>query len=275
MMKANKFSDAYCNGVNYFVQSLQYKSFPLEYKLMGFEPELWTNLKTSLMIKFMADKLSGRTQDFELTLARKILGDEFNLLFPEHLDEEYPVIPENDEVVTDAKSMNKMSMQGTNSLRHSIAEDKLTSTQNIEKNHEPKNGIGSNNWALDGTKTQSGKPILCNDPHLPLNLPAIWYENQLVSPDLNVYGVSLPGAPQVVIGFNDSIAWGFTNGYRDVKDFYNIQFKDKSKKEYFFDGQYLPSKIVIESIKIKGENDFLDTVAYTKLGIVMYDHSFS
>ncbi|HOZ51227.1 MAG TPA: penicillin acylase family protein [Chitinophagaceae bacterium] len=275
--------EAYCDGVNYFIQSLRYKSYPLEYKLMGFEPELWTNLKTSLMIKFMADKLSGRTQDFELTLARKILGDQFNILYPEHLDEEYPVIPENDNIIgthsndkIDLKNIEEISFKSKNFNRVKTQDNikEMTSSNNIESHNEPKNGIGSNNWALDGTKTQSGKPILCNDPHLPLNLPAIWYENQLVSPDLNVYGVSLPGAPQVVIGFNDSIAWGFTNGYRDVKDFYTIQFKDKSKKEYFFDGQYLPSKLKIESIKIKGENDFLDTVAYTKLGIVMYDDSY-
>ena len=70
---------------------------------------------------------------------------------------------------------------------------------------------GSNNWAVSGSKTSSGYPILANDPHLEMNLPSIWYEVQLVSESVNIYGVSLPGAPNVIVGFNDNIAWSVTN----------------------------------------------------------------
>ncbi|MFX6226386.1 penicillin acylase family protein, partial [Acinetobacter baumannii] len=72
-------------------------------------------------------------------------------------------------------------------------------------------GNGSNNWAVAGTKTKSGKPILCNDPHLGLNLPSLWFEVQISTPTHNTYGASFPGSPAVIIGFNDSIAWGVTN----------------------------------------------------------------
>ncbi len=71
---------------------------------------------------------------------------------------------------------------------------------------DPNNG--SNNWVVSGTMTSSGSPILCNDPHLELSFPSIWYEIQLTTPNFNVYGVSFPGAPSVIIGFNDHIAWG-------------------------------------------------------------------
>lgn len=269
--------DAYRDGVNAFIKTLHYSTLPLEYKLMGFEPESWTNLKTSLMIKFMADKLSGQTEDFEMSLAKQLLGDQFNNLYPEHLDEEYPVIGETG-----------VSDRGPQTTDHRLSNNyesdvdlKLSSSLNEgSTNHgQPStvsspDAIGSNNWAISGSHTSSGKPILCNDPHLPLNLPAIWYENQLITPDMNVYGVSLPGAPQVVIGFNDSIAWGFTNGYRDVKDFYQMTFKDASKKEYLFDGKYETSDLKIETLHIRNKPDFYDTVAYTKMGIVMYDASF-
>ncbi len=70
---------------------------------------------------------------------------------------------------------------------------------------------------MAGSKTQSGVPILCNDPHLELSFPSIWYEMQLQTPSSNTYGVSLPGSPFIIIGFNDSIAWGVTNAQRDVK----------------------------------------------------------
>jgi penicillin amidase len=259
--------DAYRDGANSFIQHLHYKTYPLEYKLMGFEPELWNNVKTSLMIKFMADKLSGYTEDFELTLAKKLFGSTFDILYPEHQDEEFVVIPSQSKKST-TTSDSLVSLHNIDTSLPVAAE----SNDNRDRNEHA--GIGSNNWAVSGSKTISGKPMLCNDPHLPLNLPAIWYENQLVTPTMNVYGVSLPGAPHVVIGFNDSIAWGFTNGYRDVKDFYTIQCKNASKKEYWLDGKYEPSTIKIETIKIKGKPDFIDTVAYTKLGIVMYDPSF-
>ena len=90
-------------------------------------------------------------------------------------------------------------------------------------------GIGSNNWAVSGDKTASGYPILTNDPHLRLTLPSIWYEIQLHAPGINTYGVSLLGAPGVVIGFNEQVAWGVTNVASDVLDWYEIQFENEDK----------------------------------------------
>ncbi len=66
-----------------------------------------------------------------------------------------------------------------------------------------------------------------------MKLPSIWYEMQLVSPSVNVYGVSLPGAPNIVVGFNEKVAWGVTNGEADVMDFYEITFKDSTLTEYW------------------------------------------
>jgi penicillin amidase len=126
-----------------------------------------------------------------------------------------------------------------------------------------------------GIKTQSGSPILCNDPHLELSLPSIWFEMQLSTPNSNVYGASLPGSPFVIIGFNDSIAWGVTNAQRDVKDFYEIKFKDDSKKEYWYNGQWQPTELHKEEIKVRGGETVYDTVAYTVFGPVMFDKSFT
>ncbi|HKZ68069.1 MAG TPA: penicillin acylase family protein, partial [Chitinophagaceae bacterium] len=121
---------------------------------------------------------------------------------------------------------------------------------------------------------QSGFPILSNDPHLDLSLPSIWFEQQLSTPTSNAYGVSLPGSPFVIIGFNDSIAWGVTNASRDVKDFYSIKFKDDSKKEYWYNGKWEPTQIRLEEIKVRGGVTVYDTVAYTIYGPVMFDESF-
>jgi penicillin amidase len=92
---------------------------------------------------------------------------------------------------------------------------------------------------------------------------------------MNVYGATFPGSPSVIIGFNDYVAFGFTNAQRDVKDYYRIRFKDDSKKEYWFDSAWKPTDLRVEEIRIKNETSFFDTVAYTVFGPVMYDEKFS
>jgi penicillin amidase len=97
---------------------------------------------------------------------------------------------------------------------------------------------------------------------------------QLSSPSSNSYGVSLPGSPFIIIGYNDSIAWGVTNAQRDVKDYYEIKFKDDSKKEYWYNNTWVPTTQRIEEIKVKGGATLYDTIAYTAFGPITYDNSF-
>ncbi|HUM66397.1 MAG TPA: penicillin acylase family protein, partial [Chitinophagaceae bacterium] len=128
---------------------------------------------------------------------------------------------------------------------------------------------------ISGARTQSGFPLLANDPHLELSFPSIWFEQQLSMPGTNTYGVSLPGSPFVIIGFNDSIAWGVTNAGRDVKDFYRVRFRDHTKQEYWFNGKWEPTQLRIEEIRVRGGATVYDTVAYTVHGPVMFDESFT
>lgn len=130
---------------------------------------------------------------------------------------------------------------------------------------------GSNNWATMSEKTNNGTAILCNDPHLELQLPSIWFEVQLHTPDLNVYGVSLPGSPGVTIGFNDSIAWGMTNAQRDVLDWYKITFKNRTHSQYFYNGEWRNATKRVEAIKIRHRAEYYDTVTYTHYGPVVYE----
>ena len=134
----------------------------------------------------------------------------------------------------------------------------------------PEISIGSNNWAVSGKLTAGGFSILCNDPHLRLTLPSTWYEIQLISPSKNVYGVTLPGAPSVIIGFNSKIAWGLTNAETDVIDWYEVKFKDQSKSAYLHDDEWKPTTFRIEEIKIRGEESVFDTVYYTHHGPLVY-----
>lgn len=259
--------DAYTAGVNHYISSLSFRDYPLEYKLMGYAPEPWTNLKCALLLKTMADDLTGYTEDFPLTLLKEQLSrEEFEFLFPQRLNESTPVIPEGTRFDTHSLSV----PEAPNDTVWSQLSQSLLAVRHFS---ERPDAIGSNSWAISGTHTVSGAPILCNDPHLGLNLPSLWFEMQLQSPEMNVYGVSLPGAPGVIIGFNDSISWGFTNNYRDVKDFYEIEVVDRDF--YRFDKVLKPFDKRVEVIKIKGKSDYIDTVLYTIHGPVCYDTSFS
>jgi penicillin amidase len=133
----------------------------------------------------------------------------------------------------------------------------------------PDPGNGSNNFVVAGAHTASGHPLLANDPHLELNLPSIWYEIQLSAPGVSAYGVSLPGAPTIIIGFNRKIAWGMTNGGDDVLDWYRVTFKDASRSEYLSGGKWKPTRKEVEAIKVRGGATVLDTIVYTHQGPVV------
>lgn len=260
--------NAYTAGINSFIEKLNTSELPIEYKLLGYEPEKWNNLKSALFIKQMTNTLAGYDRDLEYTNALEILGEEkFRILYSDIPDSLYPVIPKGTNY---AQSTVELSVPGSADSLYFKRKD----TIQFVEDYKPDPANGSNNWVVSGSKTKSGKPILANDPHLSLTLPSIWYEIQLTTPTFNSYGVSFPGIPGVVIGYNDSIAFGFTNAGRDVKDYYEIQFKDKSKKEYFFDSQWVKSTLRVENIKIKDSVTMLDTVAYTVFGPVTYDHAF-
>jgi penicillin amidase len=253
--------DAYTEGINQYIASLSFKDYPIEYKLIGFAPEKWTNLRTALLMKYMADDLTGGTDDLALTYLRdRLPKEEFDLLYPERIAGATPVIPAG-------TVFDKPSLTIPAAPPDSVAFPHFDAADFGEKKED---GKGSNNWAISGSRTASGAAILCNDPHLGLNLPSLWYEVQLQAPNINVYGASLPGAPGVIIGFNDSLTWGLTNNYRDVKDFYLIKPVADNKNKYWFAGKQLDFNKRVEVIKVKGQPDVVDTIDYTIHGPVTY-----
>jgi penicillin G amidase len=113
-------------------------------------------------------------------------------------------------------------------------------------------GYGSNNWVVAGSKTTTGKPLLANDPHLMVQMPAIWMEMHLACPEFDVAGISLPGLPGITIGHNGRIAWGFTNTGADVADLY-VERVSPDGKTYEYKGAQKPVKVTREKIFVRGE----------------------
>jgi penicillin amidase len=110
---------------------------------------------------------------------------------------------------------------------------------------------GSNAWVISGRHTASGKPLLSNDMHLEYSLPGIWYMTHLEAPGLNAAGVALPGAPGIIVGHNQRIAWGITNLHFDVQDLY-IEKIDERTGRYVFRGQVEQARAEREIIRVKG-----------------------
>lgn len=260
---------AYTAGVNAYIESLTESTLPLEYKLLDFRPEPWTNLRTALLLKMMAKMLSSGTEsDLENTIARSLFKPEqLAALYPQVNDSLAPIVPKG--TPFPAPTVQPVAPASADSL---YFQSQTGFTQ--RETDRPDAGNGSNNWVVAGSRTQSGSPILANDPHLELSLPSIWYEMQLNGPGSNAYGVSLPGSPFIIIGLNDSIAWGVTNAGRDVKDYFQIKFKDDTRREYWYNGQWTPTRLRVEEIKVKGGRVVYDTVAYTEFGPVQFDKTF-
>ncbi len=250
--------EAYSDGINAYIASLSDRDLPLEYKLLNYKPEPWTPIKSALFLKNMSFVLASGTDDLKMTNILRQYGREIaEDLFPNYPFEESPIIPTGSPV--DFKP-----------VPIPAAPKDFIGLGSAMQTPEKDPNIGSNNWAVSGNKTVSGMPILANDPHLTLSLPSIWYQVQLVAPGVNVYGSTMPGTPNVITGFNKNIAWGVTNVGSDVLDWYQVKFKDANKLEYWHDGQWKKTKLRIETFKIKGGKDFVDTVFFTHHGPVVY-----
>lgn len=247
---------SYTDGVNAHISSIERDDLPFEYRLLDYEPEPWTPLKSSLLLKYMAKMLTGTERDRENTALMALLGEDlFRELYPEQNLLSDPVIP----------GPYHLSKTDSDSSERTISEGPVP----VNTDRPPKN-LGSNNWAVSGARTESGLPILCNDPHLRLSLPSIWFEVQLQAPGINCYGVSLPGAPGITIGFNKDVAWGVTNAGRDVKDYYRVEWKDASKKEYRSGDAWKPATFRIDTLQVRNSEPVFDTVRMTEFGPVAY-----
>ncbi|HEX2786883.1 MAG TPA: penicillin acylase family protein [Ignavibacteria bacterium] len=178
----------------------------------------------------------------------------------------------------------RSASKGGNNISYNVIENNYKSLAvegadffNTVKNYRNYFGIegshiGSNAWVVNGKKTENGKPILANDPHLSLSVPSKWYEIHLYNDQYksSVAGYSLPGTPAVVIGSNNVISWGMTSLMSDDSDFYILQLDSSNRTKYKIKDATYPLDSLVESIKVKGENDSYDFTCYTtRLGPVI------
>ncbi|MFT7033408.1 MAG: penicillin amidase [Cyclobacteriaceae bacterium] len=253
---------AYTNGINAYIDLLDYPDYPIEYKLLDYSPEPWENLKSCLFLKLMENDLSRYESDLENTNALKLFGrEDFEFLFPERNPNLDPIIPKGTRWDFTPIEVEKPAQDYTQPF----------TKQTIDK-PDPRNG--SNSFVVSGDKTANGKVLLSNEMDLQVSLPSVWYILQLHAPGVNVFGSTMPGAPGVIAGFNDSIAWGETNAKRDVVDWYMIEFKNNRREEYKYDDKWLKTQKIVEEIKVRDGKSYYDTLIFTHYGPVTYDRNY-
>lgn len=209
--------EAYAAGVNALIDSNGFVA-PPEFQLLMFSPEPWSVEDTAGVLYYMADSLvAGAGDEF----ARARLA---SALEQSRIDEFLTPYPDFGVTALSAVDMGLVAPAEPETVPADIAEDAeaLEDAADADDAAEPgveeEPGPGSNNWVVSGDLTASGAPLLANDPHLNLSAPGIWYLARLALSDGDVVGMTLAGAPMVVLGRNEHAAWAFTNTGYDVQD---------------------------------------------------------
>ncbi len=270
---------AYADGVNAYLADHQGTALSLEYGVLkllnaGYKPEAWTPVNSLTWGKVMAWDLGGK---MEVEIARAIL---LKTLTPEQVAELYPPYPSDHPVI--------VPNIGKGSATVPSAQDTLVSSADLEavqKNFAALDAvlgptgssIGSNNWAVSGKLTATGKPLLANDPHLTIQIPSIWYQIGLhcrpkgEACPFEVTGFSFPGDPGIIIGHNDHIAWAVTNTGPDVMDLYIEKINPDNPNQYEVDGKWVNMTVRTETIKVSGSDPVTLTVRSTRHGPIISD----
>ena len=212
---------SYSRGINAWINSRKWK-WPPEFSLLRYRPEPWSPLDSLIIKQVMAMLLST---DYPSEVVRS------NLIYRVGQDKALQILEEGVE---------GPSFEAVKASLSSLM-DQVYPQQ-------------TNNWILSGDRTVSGKPLLANDPHLEISLPPVWYEMHLFCPTLNVTGVTIPGLPWVIIGHNETIAWGLSNSAVDSQDLFIEKF-NKSQDMYWEKDGWIPLMRREEVIRIKGRKE--------------------
>lgn len=256
--------EAYAAGVTAYIDYARANGkFPPEFRLLGIDPEPWTPTDSAVVAKLMARTLGGNlnAEVFYHQLREKV-GDDL-------MKQVLPVYPSDLTIMKTGQAETERPRSAD--LPPAAPGLDVSGLLALDIQTEP--GIGSNNWVLSGSLTKSGRPLLANDPHLELSTPSIWYQTHLVlngpQEKQNVIGVIFPGAPGVVIGHNERIAWGVTNTGPDVQDLFIEKRNPQNPHQFEFLGKWEDATVYRETIKVKGKPDVPFEVVVTRHGPIV------
>jgi penicillin amidase len=253
-----KYLEAYSAGVNAYIKQAD-GNYTFEFDVLGYEPELWKPEHSLIIAKLMAWELNiSWWTDFAFSnLVQKLGEEKVKEILPDFEENAPTIIP--------------------NYLK--LAASIETDFYKVDKDFRKFTGfvgthIGSNNWVVNSNKSESGKVIIANDPHLAFQAPGKFMFSVIRSDVWNGEGFSIPGLPAFIIGKNQNIAWVLTNVMADDADFYIEKF-DSSGTKYFIDDKWLNLSIVDDTIYVKSENPIIYKIKKNHRGPIISDiHPF-
>jgi penicillin amidase len=262
----------YAEGVNAWIERLSPSDVPLEYYLLGARPSPWEPVYSLYMAKLMGWDLSypGTPDLRRLRLKAKVGAEAARALLPVNAAIQQPIQPNGQtEPRLDFTPIPPPGEPDTAARRWVQELELALGPLTDHAGSRPPQQLASNNWAVAAGRTAAGYALLAGDPHLELTLPAIWYEAHLVVPGaLDVYGVTIPSLPAVLIGFNRDLAWSFTNTGADVIDYYEEELDDFERPtRYRVDGAWRPLERRVEPYNGQGAATLAtDTLLFTHRG---------
>ena len=262
---------AYAEGVNTWIDAMRPADLPLEYRLLGRRPTRWVPANTYLLLARMALTLGYNDASLIKAKAASRVGRAAaEALFPLNAPIQEPIQPNAiDSARFDFPPIPPPGPPDTSMAAAVVALGGAHRSLGSYLRWSADEAVGSNNWAVAPGRSASRHALLAGDPHLELTLPSIWYQAHLVVGDrLDVAGVTLPGAPWIVIGFNRQIAWSMTNTGSDVNDFYRETVDDTvHPARYRLDGDWKPIESRVELYRAPdGRTLAVDTMRFTHRG---------
>ena len=265
----------YSRGVNAYLKSA--KALPVEFAFLKFQPEKWRPLDCVVVARLMA---------WELNLswwAKPVFGEIYSkfgektasVLIPDFNGQAAAGIDHNKNTIRKAGSMG-YPLNNEQLLKMSVNQLDGFFSANVHAyeflfGSRSIGGIGSNNWVVSGRKTNTSSAILCNDPHLAFSEPMKWYMAVIHTPDMDVMGVTLSGAPGIIIGRNRDIAWGMTNVMADDADFLVERVDSVDNNFYWYDGKRFPFDVKTDTVFVRDSGRVVFQKKLTVHGPVVSD----
>ncbi|HYM01010.1 MAG TPA: penicillin acylase family protein [Blastocatellia bacterium] len=250
--KARAAIDSYSRGVNAFISSLNDQTLPVEFRVLRYKPSGWQPSDCVLLGKMFAETLSSSWRyDLVRAVFSGIPEEKRRRIFQTKSPADVLLVGKDKPILPSSVSLvSHPALPSRNAVREALEQDALEEVW-LRISGLSYNMHASNNWVVSGQHTASGKPMLANDPHLSPSAPSIWYMISLSAPGIHCEGVTVPGAPGVFIGHNDSVAWGITNVEADVQDVFLERFDQSNPQRYQAPDGWRDATIRHEEIKIR------------------------
>lgn len=235
---------AFAAGINAHIETVA-DNPPIEFDLLGYRPEPWTEIDCLTIEVEFRWYLTGRFPVIAIPeLVKRQLGEG-------PLYEEFLLGEEDDEAILPRGSY-PATAGGLEPVGAAMG--------------SPFEAHGSNNWVLAGSKTVSGKPLVASDPHIAFEAVSCWYEAHLCGGGFNTAGMSYVGMPAIMFGRNEQVAWGATNNICSQRDLYLEQTDEQHPGAFLFDGQWETALEIEETIEIKNAEPLRKTIRFTRNG---------